>query len=257
MSSTISTRTVATFEVAPIAGLFWRAVEAQHRIATTALVDSLDEQRQLEDLLEDSKPDLPDALSDLHWLLFTPFRYPPLPYGSRFRGPYDPGVFYAAFEARTACAELGFWRWRFLQDAEALSRLEQRPHTVFSTRVGTGSVDLRDPPYAADRGRWTHPSDYAPCQQLARDVREAGVGAIAYESVRDPEHGGCLALLDARAFVDRLPASARTWHLWVNHDRVTWRLDTPFEEDTFQFDTAPWAAQMSAAPTSSEPKATP
>ena len=70
-----------------------------------ALVDSLDEQQLLERILDDAKPPVPMAARKLHWLLFTPFRYPPPPRGSRFRGPNDPGVFYGADEIRTACAE--------------------------------------------------------------------------------------------------------------------------------------------------------
>ena len=60
------------------------------------------------------KPPVPAGARTLHYLLFTPFRYPPPPGGSRFRGPNDPGVFYGADEVRTACAELGYWRWRHL-----------------------------------------------------------------------------------------------------------------------------------------------
>ena len=100
----------------------WRAVEAQHVVSTMALVDSIEEQHVLERLLEDTKPPIPAAAAHLHWLLFTPFRYPPPPGGSRFRGPNDPGVFYGADEIRTACAELGYWRWRHLLDSPALPR---------------------------------------------------------------------------------------------------------------------------------------
>ena len=92
----------------------WRAVEAQHVVSTMALVDSIEEQHVLERLLDETKPSIPAAAAHLHWLLFTPFRYPPPPGGSRFRGPNDPGVFYGADEIRTACAELGYWRWRHL-----------------------------------------------------------------------------------------------------------------------------------------------
>jgi hypothetical protein len=69
----------------------WRAVEAQHVVSTMALVDSIEEQHVLERLLDDTKPAIPAAAAHLHWLLFTPFRYPPPPGGSRFRGPNDPG----------------------------------------------------------------------------------------------------------------------------------------------------------------------
>ena len=105
-SPTWTTRAVAS-EARAARFDVWRAVEAQHVAATMALVDSLEEQQALERILDDTKPPVPPAARKLHWLLFTPFRYPPPPGGSRFRGPNDPGVFYGADEIRTACAELG------------------------------------------------------------------------------------------------------------------------------------------------------
>ena len=87
----------------------WRAVEAQHRVSTMVLVDTLDEQALLEHILDDSKPGLEAAAQrELHYLLFTPFRYPPLPRGSRFRAPGEPGVFYGADAVRTVTS-LGAW----------------------------------------------------------------------------------------------------------------------------------------------------
>src|SRR5690606_20209460 len=111
------------------------------------LVDSLEEQARLERLLEGSKPPVPQAAARLHYLLATPFRYPPrFPGGSRFRSPTDPGVFYGAAEVRTACAELGYWRWRFLMDSPALASLAPVPHTLFACRVAGRTIDLRAPP---------------------------------------------------------------------------------------------------------------
>ncbi len=56
--------------------VFWRAVEAQHRVATLRLVDTLDEQALLAEILEASKPRLPPAYRALHHLLSTPFCCP-------------------------------------------------------------------------------------------------------------------------------------------------------------------------------------
>ena len=57
-------------------------------------MDSLAEQELLESLLEQSKPPVPGACAKLDYLLYTPFRYPPSHYGSRFRSYADPGVWY-------------------------------------------------------------------------------------------------------------------------------------------------------------------
>jgi hypothetical protein len=138
-----------------------------------ALVDSLDEQQVLERILDDAKPPVPAGARKLHWLLFTPFRYPPPPGGSRFRGPNDPGVFYGADEVRTACAELGYWRWRHLNESPALTAMPVKPQTVFRAQLATLAVDLRRPPFDVARGQWTDRDDYAACQAFARAAREA------------------------------------------------------------------------------------
>src|SRR3984893_16946092 len=109
----------------------WRAVEAQHRVATMSLVDSLAEQAQLEALLDTSKPPVPAAALGLHWLLFTPFRYPTSKYGSRVRRPYEAGVFSPGYEHLTGSAELGYWRWRFLTESPALGMIDTLPQTLF------------------------------------------------------------------------------------------------------------------------------
>ena len=130
MSSRTWTPQEAASSAVRHAGDAWRAVEAQHIVSTNVLVDNADEQRVLEDLLDEGKPPVPPNARRLDFLLFTPFRYPPPPGGSRFRGDVDPGVFYCADEVRTACAELGYWRWRHLLDTPALTRMPPASQTV-------------------------------------------------------------------------------------------------------------------------------
>lgn len=218
----------------------WRAVEAQHRVSTMVLVDTLDEQALLEHILDDSKPPLESAQRSLHYLLFTPFRYPPLPNGSRFRGPFDPGVFYGAEETRTACAELGYWRWRLLNDSPQLVSIPPVPQTLFRTAVAGEAIDLREPPWSERRRQWTDPVDYSACQQLARDVRAEGIPVIRYQSVRDPQAGACAAVLSHSAFVKPVPEESQTWTLAVFRQRVFWRRDSIFEEESFEFEAASW-----------------
>src|SRR5688500_2757171 len=98
-----------------------------------ALVDTLEEQALLEQGLDDSKPAVPHECRNLHYLLFTPFRYgAPYPRGSRFRraglhpttqsprrgGPgLTPGTFYASLQIMTAVAEIAFWRLLFYAES--------------------------------------------------------------------------------------------------------------------------------------------
>ena len=237
MSFTTWTPAAVSSESRAFQAQAWRMVEAQHVASTMKLVDSADEQNVLEALLEASKPALARDTQQLHYLLATPFRYGPPPGGSRFRGPTDPGVFYGAESVRTAGAELGYWRWRFLRDAVDLDRLPPVAHTAFSAAIATAVVDLRQPPFDVDEHAWRHPDDYARTQAFARVAREAGVGGIVYRSVRDPQYAWCLAVLDPAGFAQPSPhPEMQTWFLTVSPREVTWRRD----RESMCFATADW-----------------
>ena len=219
------------------AGSVWRMVEAQHTASTMKIVDNDDEQDLLETLLESSKPAQPASALKLDYLLATPFRYSPLRGGSRFRTVTDPGVFYGAESVRTASAELGFWRWKFLKDAVDLEKLEPVAHTAFSADVSTQLVDLRKPPFSADAKAWLHPTDYTATQAFAQVAREANVGGIQYQSVRDPDPAWCVALLTPQAFSRTKPRPLmQNWWLAVHRDAVTWRRDN----ESMTFSAAAW-----------------
>jgi hypothetical protein len=204
-------------------------------VSTLRLVDSLREQAQLEQLLETSKPALPVTRAPLHYLLVTPFRYPSHhPGGSRFRAATDSGVFYGADERRTACAELGYWRWRFLCDSPALQRLAALPHTLFQCEVAARTIDLTRQSFARDAAQWTAPKDYTACQQLGAAARAGGIEAIRYQSVRDPAHALCAAVLTPDVFEGPLLLE-QTWRLSVTRQRIQWQRDSVLEEESFEF----------------------
>jgi hypothetical protein len=219
----------------------WRAVEAQHVVSTMALVDSIEEQHVLERLLDDAKPRVPLGAGHLHRLLFTPFRYSPPPGGSRFRGANDSGVVYGADEIRTACAELGYWRWRHLQDSPALSAMPSKPQTMFQARIHTATVDLRTKPFVRDRKHWIEARDYSQCQRFGRAARDAGIGAIRYESVRDPERGSCCAVISPAAFVPPVPFEQQAWMLSVARDRVVWQRTHALQSEEHEFFATQWS----------------
>jgi hypothetical protein len=209
----------------------WRAVESQHIASTTRLVDSIAEQETLERILDEFKPAPPASTAHLDYLLATPFRYPPWQRGSRFRSPTDPGVFYGAEERRAACAELGYWRWRFVADSRGLDSLGPAPHTLFQVKLDGPGVDLRAKPFSRSAAAWVHPTDYRATQAFAAVARKAAVSLIRYQSVRDPGKGGCVAILEPRAFAKPRPISAQNWLLTVNRGRSTWQRDA----ESFEF----------------------
>lgn len=224
MSSTTWTPRAVASEAAACRLEPWRAVEAQHVASTRRLVDSNDEQVLLETLLEESKP---GSFAPLDYLLATPFRYPPWTRGSRFRASTDPGVLYAAEERRTACAELGYWRWRFVMDSAGLAKTGLGPvaHTLFQMRVAARAIDLRRKPFVRDEKKWTDREDYRPTQALAAVVRATPAQIIRYQSVRDPQKAGCAAILDPAAFAARKPIAYQTWFLTVTPEASAWQRD--------------------------------
>lgn len=176
----------------------WRGVEAQHVVATMRLADNLEEQRVLEELLETSKPPLPPEALGRHYLIFTPFRYrSPIP--SRFRRPSDPGVWYGAEDLETACAEVAYWKWRYLGDSDAL--IEQAlhtEHTFFKATVRGRCSDLTALPWKTAAHAWRHKTDYSGCQDLAEEARNRALVWIRYSAVRVPDGiGGAVLKADA------------------------------------------------------------
>jgi hypothetical protein len=189
----------------------WRGVEAQHMVSTMRLVDTLDEQAELERLLETSKPALPDAAAGKHYLLSTPFRYRPV-HASRFRKAGTLGLWYGADGLHTACAEVAYWRWRFLMDSAGLvQQALHTQHTFFEAQVNGPCIDLTARPWSKARSAWTHGHDYSATQAVASAARGAGVQWIRYASVRQPK-GHCAAVMDVRALNIQPPLQQQTWH---------------------------------------------
>ena len=198
-----------------------RAVETQYVASTLRLVDSAQAQTVLEEALEASKPPIPADCSPLDYLLYTPFRYPPSPWPSRFRGPTDPGVFYGAGQARTALAEVSHWRLRFLLDAVDLSVVGPTAHTLFSVRIRAATVDVAQLESARQR-EILDPENYAAAQRWARQQRADGAEAIRYPSVRDRPGGVCWAVLSPKAFRSR-PKLVENWTIRVTREAAQCR----------------------------------
>jgi len=208
-------------------GSVWRIVDAQYLAGSMKLVDTREEQDILDRLLQADLPMLPQVFRQLDPLLTAAFRTHPLRRGSRFRAITDPGVFYGATEVDTACAEMGYWRWKFLQDAVDLADIPPVAYTAFESDVATLAIDLRDRHFSRDEDHWQHRSSYTGTQALARSARAANLGAVRYASVRDPHQGECIALLTPAAFASPLPRPVRqTWWLLARRNEVIWRSDS-------------------------------
>jgi len=209
--------------VQPLQCRAWRVVESQEVIATLTLVDTLEEQDVLEQLLESTKPPRPAPAR--HYLLTTPFRYPPLKHGSRFGRRHEPSLFYAATSVATALAETAYYRLVFL-DGVALpfANALNSEHTVFYVNVSCQSgIALQLDPFDAHRTALMAPDDYSATQALGVAMRVAGVEGFQYRSARDAAEGINVALFVPDVIRSNAPQAATRWLCQTDGHGVAFR----------------------------------
>jgi hypothetical protein len=192
----------------------WRGVEAQHVVSTMRLVDTAAEQELLEALLEGSKPLMPATPAPKHYLLATPFRYSPT-HQSRFRPAHAKGQWYGAQSIYAACAEVAYWRYRFILDSAAMhNQVLLTEHSFFQASIDGISVDLMQPPWVLARDEWTNGRDYRANQAVAAEAQLRGVQWLSYESVRAPGER-CAVAFDVNCLNEPAQGLDNTIQRWV------------------------------------------
>lgn len=198
----------------------WRMVEAQHISATRKLVDSVREQEILEEIIESTKPKtFGKEFTGLHVLLFTPFRYPSLPQGSRFANQAERSIWYGSLNLSTVLAEKAYYQFLFLRASHAKFGNVLRTFTAFSAQVKTErGVDLTQASFCDYAADISSPLNYEVSQALGTALREQNIEALKYQSARDPMKGTNVALLVPKAFSHKKPqaGSFQTWHSLTN-----------------------------------------
>lgn len=201
-------------QVRPIRGTLYRLVESQEQVATLAYVDTLEEQAVLESLLDEAKPEWPADSGRYHYLLRTPFRYPPLPWGSRFGARHEPGLLYGGLSQQATLAEAAYYRFIFRQSMSGPAPKDEliSQHTLFTAPYRTDrGVMLQAPPFDRFGPLLMHPSDYIATQLLGAEMRGAGVQAFEYSSARDPQHRPCVGLFSLQALAGFKPLTRTPW----------------------------------------------
>ena len=213
----------------------WRVVEAQHQVSTRKLVDSTEEQILLEELIDSVKP--ADITSGrLHYLLFTPFRYPPLPHGSRFGGRHDRGIWYGSLELRSAFAEVAYYRLLFIEGSHAALGTITTALTAFTASIRAAKgIDLTADPFDSYRSKISSPASYDVSQHLGDEMRAGGVEAFRYWSARDIEDGINVGVFSPSVFGRAKPKSFETWYCAASSDRVDLTQADYFARSSFSF----------------------
>ncbi len=190
-----------------------RIVESQEQIATMALVDNSIEQAMLEDLLEANKPKPPAQSAAYHYLIKTPFRYPPLRHGSRFGATSQPGIFYASLQLNTALAECAYYRLYFLSGMQVLPEKHLvTEHTTFKVNIDTDAgIALEQEPFKQYTNTISDPANYAISQQLGTDMRDLDITAFTYQSARDKDQGINAGIFTITAIKSKKPFGFQQW----------------------------------------------
>ena len=235
MSSSIWTRCAGDSRIRALRLAPWRVVEAQHQVSTRKLVDSLEEQELLETLIDRAKP--PDVTrGKQHYLLATPFRYPPLRHGSRFATRNERSLWYGSETRETAFAEVAYYRMVFLEGTRADLGLVTTQLTAFQAHAHSRrGVDLVRAPFDKHRRAIASPVKYAETQALGRAMRDAGVEVIRYPSARDPKHGVNVAAFAPSVFGRSKPRDLETWHCSATRAVVELAKRDYFGRETFTF----------------------
>jgi len=219
MSSNIWTRCAGASEIRPLGLSPWRVVEAQHQVSTRKLVDSAEEQILLEELIDRTKPPYTTP-PRLHYLLATPFRYPPLRHGSRFGRRRERGIWYGSVTRRAAFAEVSYYRLLFLEGTTASLDSVTTQLTAFTVRARSArGIDLTAPPFDVYKRAIASPTKYDATQPLGSAMREANVELFRFPSAREP--GGVnVGVFSADAFGNAKPRGFETWHCTATRHRV-------------------------------------
>lgn len=160
----------------------WRVVEDQHLLSARDLVDSSEEHEMLEALIEESKPLIDKGKN---YLLFTPFRYPPLKYGSRFGRTFESSLWYGSLELKTAFTEVAYYRLKFLDDTFADLGNIEISMTAFTAHLQTlMGVDLTQKPFTSYTQEISNKNSYDSSQFLGASMREDSIEAFLYFSAR-------------------------------------------------------------------------
>jgi len=198
------------------------------------LVASDAEQQVLEELIEGAKP--PSPAPRLHYLLTTPFRYPPLKYGSRFGRAHERGIWYGADSVRTALAETAYYRLLFIEGTEADLGAVESDFTVFRARISTrNGIDLTQGPFESERPHVASPTSYRATQALGTSMRAADVEAFRYPSARDVEGGTNVAAFVPSVFSGLRPTGIETWHCLARESGVGFQKRDYFRKQSFRF----------------------
>ncbi|MBX2849561.1 MAG: RES family NAD+ phosphorylase [Acidiferrobacterales bacterium] len=204
-------------------GKVWRMVETQETAATLNIVDSMEEQSLLEELLDEAKPPYRSGTENMHYLLKTAFRYPPLKHGSRFGNRTMPSFFYASETIQTVLAETAYYRFVFLYDMQdQYANTIDSKHCLFNVSVRTKKcLNLCSKKYSPIRAALIDIKDYSYCQAIGDwAVTKKSTELIRFYSARHYQQVN-IAVAEPKTIVSKSPNSMQSWLCRTSAQRIS------------------------------------
>ncbi|THB73336.1 MAG: RES domain-containing protein [Gammaproteobacteria bacterium] len=196
-----------------------RVVESQQFAATMSLVDTHDEQELLEQLLEENKPQI--DLEQKHYLITTPFRYPPLKYGSRFGERHFQGIFYASADIKTCFCECAYYRFLFMEGMDSFPEAKKinTQHITFWVTINSNNAIKLDKSPFTNYKELISPDNYTHTQKLGSEMRNSGVEAFSFISARD-NSGINYGVFEQKAIISSAPYRINHWQCTTSINSV-------------------------------------
>jgi len=211
--------------IKPLSAEVFRVAESQQKVATNTLVDTLEEQKMLEEMLDRIKPNIPQDCEQFDYLIYTPFRYPPLKHGSRFGKKIHPSIFYGSKNLEAAFAELAYYRFVYYDGMMTAPKKKQKvtQHTSFSVNLQTqGGIALNEIPFDQYKNEISDPASYAISQKLGEEMRDNSVEAFSYYSARAVNQIN-VGIYTCKAITNSEPRNLKHWSCITRDKSVTIR----------------------------------
>lgn len=225
--------------IKPLSAEVFRVAESQQKVATNTLVDTLEEQKMLEEMLNRVKPKIPQACEQYDYLIYTPFRYPPLKHGSRFGKKIHPSIFYGSKNIEAAFAELAYYRFVYYDGMMAAPKKKQKvtQHASFCIDLqAEKGIALNKVPFNKYKNKISDPTSYDISQKIGEEMRDQGVQAFSYFSARAQDEVN-MGIFTCNAIKSLVPEGLGHWSCITRDKSVIIRsLDDRWSSISFEIE---------------------
>lgn len=214
----------------------WRIEPLEEKTSLRKLVDSIEEQKILEEMMRESASEV--SRSGLHPLLGNRFKNPPLTRASRFGRKTEPSLWYGALNVETSLVEIAFHRLAFINASVISDESVISQMIAFSVNLKIlRGIALHEKPFIKYKNEISSPSSYAVSQLLGANMRKNNIDGFTFISARDVKAGVNVGLFKINAFAGQSPnrESLQTWQCFLTANKAEFVQTSVDSERAFVF----------------------